>query len=162
MERIQLTMKEIKRLAVLEEKKHLQMDQKVLSKRLRISVRQAQRIIKRYHELGAKGLVHRGRGKPSGRAMPQEKKEAIVQLIQEHYSDFGPVLVSEMLEQRHDIKVHKEQARRIMLGAGIWKARKKRAEHRSWRLPKEHRGEMVQLDVSYHQWFENRAGWGYL
>ncbi|HEV2917175.1 MAG TPA: ISNCY family transposase [Candidatus Babeliales bacterium] len=162
MERIQLTMKEIKRLELLEEKKHLQMDQRSLSKRLRVSVRQAQRIIKRYDELGAKGLVHRGRGKPSGRAMPQEKKDTIVRLIQEHYSDFGPVLVSEMLEQRHGIKIHKEQARRIMLDAGIWKARKKRAKHRSWRPPREHRGEMVQLDVSYHQWFEDRAGWTYL
>jgi transposase len=159
MERIQLTMKEIKRVELLEEKKHLQMDQKELGRRLNIGIRQVQRIIKRYNELGAKGLVHKSRGKPSGKAMPQEKKDAVVQLIQEHYSDFGPVLVAEMLEQRHNIKVHKEQVRRIMLGAGIWKARKKRTKHRSWRAPKEHRGEMVQLDVSYHQWFEDRAGW---
>jgi transposase len=155
-------MKEIKRLEILERKKHLKMDQNELARRLNVGVRQAQRIIKRYNELGAKGLVHKSRGKPSGRAMPQKKKDTIVSLIQEHYHDFGPVLVSEMLEQRHNIKVHKEQVRRIMLSAGIWKARKKRPKHRSWRMPRKHRGELVQLDVSFHQWFEDRGGWGYL
>jgi len=159
MERIQLTMKEIKRMQVLEGKTHLKMGQKELAKRLGVGVRQVQRIIQRYNDFGAKGLAHKGRGKPSGRAMSQERKDSIAQLIQEHYSDFGPVLAAEMLEQRHSIKIHKEQVRRIMLAAGIWKARKSRAKHRSWRAPKEHRGEMVQVDVSFHQWLEDRAGW---
>jgi transposase len=155
-------MSEIKKITILEELKKGRIQQREAGLRMEIGVRQVQRLAKRYTEFGPAGIVHKSFGKPSGRAMPKEKKAKIVRLIQTHYDDFGPVLASEMLDARHDIKIHKEQVRRLMLEAGIWQPRKSRAKHKTWRLPKKYRGEMVQLDVSYHQWFEDRAGWGYL
>jgi hypothetical protein len=39
-----------------------------------------------------------------------------------------------------------------------YKSRKKRP-HRQWRERKAHRGEMVQMDGSHHDWFEGRGPW---
>ena len=43
------------------------------------------------------------------------RRNEIVGLIETHYSDFGPTLASEMLTERHNIEIHKEVLRRIML-----------------------------------------------
>ncbi len=162
MERVQLSMKESKRISALEELKHGKITQIEAASKLNIGVRQVQRLIKRYLVGGVKGLVHKLRGKPSPKKQSDAFKKKIVDIVLEHYFDFGPTLIAEMLQDRHNIGVHKETLRRLMINAGIWKKKKKRAKHRSWRAPKDRRGELVQLDVSYHNWFEDRAGWGYL
>ena len=37
---------------------------------------------------------------------------------------------------------------------GLWRKRRKRGPHRRWRPPKEHFGELVQMDGSFHDWLE--------
>ncbi len=159
MEIIQLSMKEGKRIQILEELKHKKMTQSEAAIRMNISLRQTQRISKRYFAEGVTGLVHKSRGKASKKRTSQDLKNKIIRIVEEQYTDFGPTLASEMLEERHNIKIHKETLRRIMLSAGLWHNKKKRSKHRTWRIPKDYRGEMIQVDVSLHQWFEDRAPW---
>jgi hypothetical protein len=40
---------------------------------------------------------------------------------------------------------------------GLWKRRRKRSDHRRWRLRKECFGEMIQMDGSHHDWLEGRG-----
>lgn len=121
---------------------------------LGVSYRTALRSWKRYLEEGEAGLVHRGRGKVSNRGAPRELKESVLARYDERYPDFGPTFAAEKLEE--DGLDH-ETLRRWLLASGRWKAKRRRAKHRSQRDRKKHFGEMVQMDGSHHDWFEGRA-----
>ena len=126
---------------------------------LRVTDRHIRRLKDQVAKAGAKGLIHGHRGKQGNRRMPDKERNLIIDLINRHYSDFGPLLASEKLDERHKIKRHKSTIRNIMIKEGIWKPkRKKKDKHRSWRQRKASFGEMVQYDGSYEYWFEDRAG----
>jgi hypothetical protein len=120
------------------------------------SYRQWLRRKKRYGEEGAKGLVHRGRGQGSNRAEDLETRQKIIDRYQERYGDFGPTLAAEKLG-KEGYQVDHETLRRWLINEKIWKKRRKRSAHRSWRERRAHFGELVQMDGSPHGWFEERA-----
>ena len=49
-----------------------------------------------------------------------------------------------------------------MLQAGLWSRERKSRKHRRRRPRKEHFGELLQMDGSFHHWLEKRAGRGCL
>lgn len=127
------------------------------AKLLKITDRHIRRLKNQVINHSAKGLVHGHRGQTSNRRMPDKERSKIISLINQHYSDFGPLLASEKLDERHNIKKHQGTIRNIMIAEGIWKPkRKKKDKHRSWRQRKASFGEMIQYDGSYEYWFENR------
>lgn len=65
--------------------------------------------------------------------------------------------MTEKLEETEGIRLSDETVRIWLIDAGEWKKRRQRKVHRQWRLRKPHRGEMVQLDGSHHDWFEDRG-----
>jgi hypothetical protein len=120
------------------------------------SYRQCLRRYKRYDQEGAKGLVHRGRGRASNRAKDLKIRRGIIDRYQERYEDFGPTLAAEKLaKEGHE--VDHETLRRWLIKEKLWKKRRKRSPHRSWRERRAHFGELVQMDGSPHKWFEERA-----
>jgi transposase len=134
---------------------------------MRLSYRQVKRIWQRFQAEGPEGLKHRSAGRESNRAKPREFREQVLQLVREKYSGpikqrFGPTLAAEHLESEDGLVVHPETLRRWMLEAGLWSRMRKRRAHRRWREPKEHFGELVQMDGSFHQWFEDRGPTGCL
>jgi hypothetical protein len=70
---------------------------------------------------------------------------------------FGPTLAAEHLASEDGLHVDHETLRRWMLGAGLWSRARKRSPHRRRRERKAHFGELVQLDGSFHPWFEARG-----
>jgi hypothetical protein len=83
-------------------------------------------------------------------------------LVREKYSGpidmrFGPTLAAEHLVSEDGITVHHDTLRRWMLAAGLWSRARKRSPHRARRERKAHFGELVQLDGSFHLWYEARA-----
>lgn len=155
METISMSAKERRRLEVLARvrEKHLKLVQ--ASTLMRLSYRQAKRVWQRFRLQGDAGLVHRSRGRPSGRGVPEPRRQRVLELYQQDYSDFGPTLAAEHLERRGQ-KLDHETLRRWLLQAGLWKKRRKRGRHRQWRERKEQLGQMVQMDGSPHDWFEGR------
>ena len=128
------------------------------AKLLNLTVRHIRRLKKKVKEEGIKGLIHGSRGKIGNRRIPDKEKQKIITLLHEHYSDFGPLLASEKLEERHKIKRDKGTIRTIMITEGLWEPkRKKKEKHRAWRQRKASKGEMLQYDGSYEYWFENRG-----
>lgn len=121
-----------------------------------LSYRQTRRLYKRYCAEGDRGLIHRGRGRPSNRAFAAAFKEAVLARYQERYPDFGPTLASEKLAL-DGYAVDHETLRGWLVAAKLWRRRRKRSPHRSWRERRAHFGELVQLDGSHHKWFEARA-----
>lgn len=133
---------------------------------LRVSYRQAKRLAQRFRADGRKGLVHRSLGRRSNRAAPTEHRERVLALIRAHYSGpalrgpgqrFGPTLAAEHLWTDHGVLVPVTTLARWMRGADLWtRARRAKPRHHR-RERKAHFGELVQLDGSFHDWFEGRG-----
>jgi hypothetical protein len=90
--------------------------------------------------------------------MTERKKEKILNKIQKEYYDFGPTFTSEKLAERDGITVSKETVRQIMIEVGLHRPKtlKKDRTH-PLRERRKRRGELVQIDGSYHAWLEDRA-----
>ena len=134
---------------------------------LRVSYRQAKRLWKRYREQRAAGLKHRSAGQPSHRAAEEKFRWKVLQRVREKYSGpvgerFGPTLAAEHLASEDGLQVHRETLRRWMLAVGLWSQQRKRRQRRRRRERKEHFGEMVQMDGSFHAWLQERGPQGCL
>src|ERR1044072_2305480 len=152
-----MSSKEREGLKVLARVKRGELNLKEAAELLEVSYRQCRRLHKRHQESGDRGLVHRSRGQPSNRGHGTKFKQAVLARYQERYPDFGPTLAAEKLAL-DGYKVDHETLRRWLVQARLWRKRRKRALHRSWRERRAHFGELVQLDGSHHEWFEKRAG----
>jgi transposase len=127
-----------------------------------VSYRQAKRLYRRYRTEGAQGLKHRSAGRRSNAARDVAAREHVLALVREKYSGpvdarFGPTLAAEHLASEDGIEVHHDTLRRWMLAAGLWSRARKRSPHRRRRERMAHFGELVQLDGSFHPWFEDRG-----
>ena len=151
-----MSAKERERLKLFERVKRGELTQLEAAQLGGLSYRQTRRLYKRYREGGDRGLLHRGRGRPSNRAHPAAFKTTVLARYQERYPDFGPTLATEKLALEGHVVDH-ETLRGWLLKAGLWQKRRKRGKHRSWRERRAHFGELVQLDGSHHHWFEKRA-----
>jgi transposase len=134
---------------------------------LELSYRQAKRVWRRYREAGGEGLKHGNAGRPSQRSKPLRQRRRVLDLIQKKYSGaegerFGPTLAAEHLAEEDGVVIDHETLRRWMLEAGLWSRQRKRKKHCQRRERKPHFGELVQLDGSFHDWFEGRGPRGCL
>jgi len=135
---------------------------------LGLSYRQTRRLYARYKAHGGAGLVHRGAGRASNRSHPRAEHEIVLSLIREHYGGkkekganerFGPTLVAEHLWTDHGVLVPVRTLMRWMIGDGLWsRARKTRSVKHPRRERKAQFGDLIQLDGSFHDWFEGRGG----
>jgi hypothetical protein len=124
---------------------------------LGLRTRQLRRIIKRYQKDGDLGLVHRLRGRPSNRKIGREVKETVLEHLRSEYRGFGPTLAAEKLQERQSISLSRETVRQWMMAEGLWQGRKPRVKHHRWRPRRSCFGELVQMDSSFHDWFEGRG-----
>lgn len=123
---------------------------------LGLGYRQCKRVYSRYRQEGDAGLVHRGRGRPSGRSKPEGVREAVLALYRTRYVGLGPTLAAEKLVE-DGYAVDHETLRRWLVADGQWQRRRKRGRHRTRRIRRAHFGELVQLDGSPHRWFGGQA-----
>lgn len=156
--RISMSQKELTRLEILT---------KVHEKRLRIlqaaeildlSIRQVKRLSKALKMKGPKGLISKKVGATGNRQLPKELKHHVIKLIFENYHDFGPTLAHEYLVEQHSLDLSISSVRNIMIENHIWdpkKVRRKRVFQLRQRRARE--GELIQLDGSEHDWFEERG-----
>lgn len=155
---ISMSMKETERITIMDNLIGKRIKQEHASRQLGVSIRQVQRMVKRYRQKGVLGLVHQSRGRVGNRALLQEKKEQIVSIIRKQYADFGPTLACEKLAERDGILVSRETVRKLMIGEQLWKAKqRKEVIIHTYRERRSCVGELVQLDGSPHKWFEDRG-----
>jgi transposase len=154
---IVLRQKELKRLHVIHKILQGEMTLSRAAELICLSERQIRRIVCRIEAEGDEGIGHKGRGRHSNRKTPAKLKERIIELYREKYAGFGPTFTSEKLLELDGIKVSKETVRNFLLEFGEWQKGRKRRKYRQWRQRKEHKGELVQMDGSHHDWFEGRG-----
>ena len=104
-------------------------------------------------------MIHLGRGKPSVRRMNKKTQSEVTGLmIKEEFNGFGPTLFQETLEEEYGIKVSREWLRQQMMAGGRWQPKKvKKTNTHPRRKRRSRRGELIQLDGSYEDWFEDRG-----
>lgn len=155
---ISMSMKETERIAIMDNLIAKRIKQKHAGKQLGVSIRQVQRMVKRYKREGVSGLINQSRGRVGNKAMKKEKKNSIVLLIKQQYPDFGPTLAAEKLFERDGISVSEEKVRQLMIEEGVWKAKqRKQVTIHTYRERRSCVGELIQLDGSPHAWFEDRG-----
>lgn len=124
-----------------------------VARRVGMSYRQIKRMWRRYRAEGARGLVHRSRGRRSNRGIGEEVRERCLAECRGRLAGFGPTLAAEKLCALGVATVDHETLRRWLVAAGLWSRHRKRRAHRQWRERKAHVGELVQLDGSFFDWF---------
>ena len=149
--------KERQRLLVLSRVRDQGMSLKKAAKVLSVSYRQTRRIYKRFIDEGDQGLVHKSRGKTSGRGFDLRVKQTVIDLYKNKYDGFGPTLAAEKMLEEDSIVLDHETLRRWLIKNGLLKRRRKRPSHRKRREPKAHFGELIQMDGSHHLWFEDHS-----
>jgi len=149
---------EVDRLKTIQQINDSRITQKEAARQLQLTVRQVKRLVRRYKDNGAQGLVSKHRGKVANNRIPDEVKNEALELIRATYSDFSPTLAHEKLTEVHQLSFSVETLRRWMIEADIWqsKAIKKARIHPS-RPRRSQRGELIQIDGSPHAWFEERG-----
>src|SRR5262252_4429146 len=125
---------------------------------LRLSVRQFKRLKARFRADGARGLLHRSRGRVSRRRLPSEVRKQVVRRLTTIYEGFNDVHLTEKLQERHALPISRASVRRLHLALGRPARRRRRApQHRSRRERALAMGQLVQLDASPFAWFEDRG-----
>jgi len=156
-DRITMSQKESNRLYVIRQAIDKAINQEQAAALLNLSDRQVRRIVRNVKQEGNAGICHKSRGKRAHNRIADKIKANATTLCRDRYKEFGPTHASEKLLTVHKIKVSDETLRGWFQQEHIrYKSRKKRP-HRQWRKRKAHRGEMVQMDGSHHDWFEGRG-----
>ena len=153
-----MSIEEIKRCEILKMADEKKITQREGAIRLSVTERHFRRLLHRYRKKGAAGIISGHRGRVSSNRTPKEKQEKILNKRKADYQGFGPTLASEKLLERDGIKVSKETVRQIMITAGLHQPKlRKKDKARPLRERRPRRGELVQIDGSYHAWLEDRA-----
>jgi transposase len=151
-----LSSKELNRATMLQRVSNKTITQKDAAQSLGITDRQIRRLLATYRAEGAAGLANKARGKPSNRQLPQTTKDRAIELVKTKYPDFGPTFAAEKLAERNGLKIDHETLRLLMIKAGIWHHKKRKATHRVRRERRACYGDMEQFDGCHHDWFEGR------
>lgn len=152
-----MSKKERERLGVLGWKERSGASLKVAAEAMGVSYRQAKRVWRRFQAHKGAGLVHLGRGRKANRGYGLEVREKVLRAYGERYRGFGPTLASEKLFEEDGIRLDHETLRRWLIERGLWERKRKPRRHRQRRERRPCFGDLVQVDGSHHEWFEDRG-----
>ena len=127
---------------------------------LGVSERQGWRLLVAYRREGARGLVHKNRGRVAANATPETVRQQVVALTQERYQGINHTHLTELLAEREGLMLSRPTVRRILVRAGLTSPRHRRTpQHRCRRQRMPQEGMLLQLDGSHHLWLEDRGSW---
>ena len=162
--RFEMGQRERDRLKVLHEAERGQITQRQAAEQLGITERQVRRLVARLRVVGDRAVIHGLRGQRSNRRIdPKVERRAVAELSKRECRDFGPTYAAEHLGTRLGIEAGKDTVRKWMMGAGLWRSRKREwVKIHVWRRRRDCFGELVQWDTSVHDWLEGRGERVYL
>ena len=157
MNKFNLNEQELNIMIILERIKNKDLTQEEGATLLKISLRQLKRKRKRYALEGPNGLNHKGKGRPSNKAIKAPVVVKIMELMESKYlllkEKAGPSFLADQLAKHDGITINHETLRKLMIRKGLWEIKNKKKRQHQWRERKHHIGELVQIDGSNHVWF---------
>jgi transposase len=125
---------------------------------LHLTVRQFQRLKVRFAAEGARGLLHRLRGRPSPRRVAAEVRARAAALLHTTYAGLNDCHVTEKLQEVEGLSLRRSSVRRLRRALGLPPKRRRRGRQvRARRTPEAQMGALVQLDASPFAWLEDRG-----
>jgi transposase len=131
-----------------------------------VSYRQAKRLATRFRTGGRGALVHAGVGRRSNRSRPVTERTRVLGLVRKELGGqrsrgagqrFGPTLAAEHLEEEFGLVIPVRTLHGWMVEEGLWDRARKTQSRPGRRERKPNFGELVQLDGSFHDWYEGRG-----
>ena len=99
-----------------------------------------------------------GGGGRSNNAISPEVRKRVMDLVRGRYADFGPTFAREKLVEVHGLSLLAETLRKWMVEDGLRRVRPRGGETVRQRRPRcPCLGDLVQIDGSEHDWFEDRG-----
>ncbi len=123
---------------------------------LDLSPRQVSRIAVRSHAEGVPlGTLRRKRpSRKATRTYSSLFRAQVLDIVTTYYSDYNPTLATEKLLEYHNIKLSVETLRQWLIQAGLRTAVvKKPSKSHPLRARRASRGDLIQIDGSFHDWF---------
>jgi transposase-like protein len=158
METVSMSYEELDRASVVERVIERRLTQREAARMLGLTSRQVRRLRRAYERDGPGGLASKHRGRPSKRRLPCELRREALATVRSRYEGFGPTLAHEKLTELHGLRLSVETLRHWMIGDGLWIPRARREPRiQQPRRRRPCRGELIQIDGSDHEWFEERA-----
>lgn len=186
MRKVILNMSEQYKYETIKACKHERLSKQGAATRLDITIRQVNRLIKKYELEGKEAFIHGNKGKHSKRKVDDITRTSIICLYHEKYENSNCKHFTELLEEHEGIVVSETFVRKLLHLNGIypprtWKRTKKRKKNTmkviainsnddntisNFEVPietlhptkekKKYFGEEVQMDASDHLWFGDR------
>ncbi len=159
-ERLNMSKRDIDKLYTLRNVLDRKLTQGEGARILRLSDRQVRRLCICLRENGPRGIIHGLRGRLSNHRLdPESLGKALSAVHDPLWDGFGPTFAQQKLEDWYGVVLSDWTVRRLMILTDLWKPHRRRAKHRTWRQRRSCVGLLVQLDGSYHDWFEGRGPW---
>src|SRR6266478_1099260 len=125
---------------------------------LHLSERQVRRLRRRFEAAGAKGLLHRSRGRPSLRRLARRLRQRVATLLTPTYLVFNDWHATEKLQEVEGLAISRATVHRWRRALGRpAKHRRRPRQYRARREPRARMGALVQLDASPFDWLEARG-----
>ena len=154
-----MSYEELDRVSVIERVIEKRLTQAEAARMLSLTSRQVRRLRCVYELKGPGGLASKHRGRPSKRRLRAGLRREALETVRSRYEGFGPTLAHEKLTEVHGLVLSVETLRHWMIDDGLWVPRAHReARIQQPRHRRSCRGELIQIDGSDHEWFEDRAG----
>lgn len=152
-----MTTDELARLRTLELVRDGALSRREAADRLRLGERQLRRLLDALRLRGPAAATSRRRGQPPNNRIPEATRSIILERYRGAYAGFGPTLLAQTLADRDRLIVSRESLRTLLTDHGLWKTRKRRHVLRPLRQRRSRFGELIQIDGSPHDWFEDRG-----
>lgn len=158
-ENVTLSKKELLRLQVLNQVALGEMTAREAAERLDLSIRQVRRLLAAYRRDGAVALAHGNRGRKPAIAFSNAfRQEVLTKASDPKYAGCNDTHLCELLAEREGLQVSRSTLRRWLRAAGRPSPRKRRPRrYRKLRQRAPRFGALIQIDTSYHDWFEGRG-----
>ena len=153
---ITLTMKELKIANILQQLIDGKIKNKDAARELGLTVRQVQRKKKDFKLRGPESVIHKSKGKPSGKGYPLSLKAEIVKIYRQEYDGWNFSHFNEFLEYEHNLILTQSFVYRTLTSANIKSPSRKKHKPKGHppRDRREYAGELIQVDASSHAWIE--------
>jgi len=153
-----MSYRELDRVGVIRRLHDRCLTQREAARMLGLTVRQVRRLQVAYCRDGPRALASKLRGRPSNRRLAETLRRGALELVRRRYADFGPTLACEKLTELHGLEMSVPTLRKWMVEDGIWVERSRRDKRiQQPRMRRACFGELIQIDGSDHEWFEDRA-----